>query len=102
MHAYIDSINNYFKQAQEIGMQMNNLIIPLVKQIQPLTLEKNIDLSTIKGHNKKYLKNLFKKYINYCKQNLKFSDYKVIDSCLLDINLDIYNPDNALKIFQEK
>ena len=61
LHSYIDSNNNYFKQSKEIGTQINNLIIQLVKSIQPFILEKYIDLSTIKGHNKKYLKHLFKK-----------------------------------------
>ena len=102
LHEYIDGINNYFQQAQQIGNQIHNLIIPLVKPIQPLTLEKYIDLSTIRGHNKNYLKNLFRKYINYCKENLKLSDYRTIDGCPLDLNLDIYNPDNALKFFKER
>ena len=102
LHEYIDAHNNYFKQAEEIGSQIHNLIIPLVKPIQPLTLQKYVDLSTIKGHNKKYLKNLFRKYLDFCKENLKLSDYKVIDGCPLNLNLDIYNPDNALKFFQER
>ena len=102
LHSYIEGINNYFKQAQDIGSQIHNLIIPLIRPIQPLTLDKYVDLSTIKGHNKRYLKTLFKKYIDYCKENLNLSDYKVIDGCPLDLNLDIYNPDNALKFMKEK
>lgn len=97
MHDYIDAISCYFKQAPSIGHKIHNLIINLVKPIQPMTLEKYAELSTIKGHNKKYLKGLFQRYINYCKENLKFSDYKVIEGCPLDLELNIYNPDNVLK-----
>ena len=46
-----------------------------------MTLDKYIDLSTIKGH---------------------INDYKVIDNCPLDLNLDIYNPDTVLKFMEEK
>lgn len=102
LHDYIDGLSCYFKQAQSIGNKVHNLIINLVKPIQPMTLEKYADLSKIKGHNKKYLQSLFKRYINFCKENLKISDYKVIDGCPLDINLDIYNPDNVLKFIDEK
>ena len=102
LHSYIEGINNYFKQAEDIGAQIHNLIVPLIRPIQPLTLDKYVDLSPIKGHNKRYLKTLFKKYIYYCKENLNLSDYKVIDGCPLDLNLDIYNPDNTLKFMEEK
>lgn len=102
LHNYIDGMTAYFKQSQDIGQKIHNLILPLIKPIQPMTLDKYIDLSTIKGHNKKYLKSLFKKYLDYCKENINISDYKVIDNCPLDLNLDIYNPDNVLKFMSEK
>lgn len=100
LHDYIDAMSCYFKQAQSIGHKIHKLIRNLVKPIQPMTLEKYAELSTIKGHNKKYLKGLFKRYINYCKENLKISDYKVIDECPLDLDLNIYNPDNVIKFIE--
>ena len=45
-----------------------------------MILDKYIDLSTIKGH---------------------INDYKVIDNCPLDINLDIYNPDKVLNLWKK-
>ena len=50
IHSFIEGINNYFKQAKDIGAQIHNLIIPLIRPIQPLALDKYVDLSTIKGH----------------------------------------------------
>ena len=67
-----------------------------------MTFDKYVELSTIKGNNKKYLQNLFKRYIDFCQENLKITDFKVIDGCPLDLNLDIYNPDNALKFMNER
>ena len=49
----INGLSCYFKQAQSIGNKVHNLVINLVRPIQPMTLEKYADLSTIKGHNKK-------------------------------------------------
>ena len=95
-------MNIYFKQSQEFNQQIHNLIIQLVKPIQPMTLQKYIDLSTIKPHNKKYLKSLFNKYVEYCRKDLNYSDYQVIDNCPLDLNFDIYNPDNVIKFMNEK
>ena len=102
LHNYIEGLTIYFKQAQEVGQQIHNLIIPLVKPIQPMTLQKYVDLSTIKPHNKKYLKSLFNKYVEYCRKDLNYSDYQVIDNCPLDLNFDIYNPDNVIKFMNEK
>ena len=59
---YIESMNNFFKQSQEIGQQLHNIILPLLKSAKALTLETYIELSSLKEHNKIYLKNLFKKY----------------------------------------
>ncbi len=56
LHDYIDAMSCYFKQAQSIGHKIHNLIINSAKPIQSMTLEKYAELSTIKGHNKKYLK----------------------------------------------
>lgn len=67
-----------------------------------MTLEKYIDLSTIQEHNKTYLKSLFRRYIEYCEKDLNFNDFKIIDNCPLDLNLDIYNPDNVIKFMRDK
>ncbi len=99
---YIEGMTNYVKQAQEIGQQIHNIILPLIKPIQPMTFEKYVDLSTISAHNKKYLKNLFQKYLDYCKKYLNYNNFKIIDGCPLDLNLDIYNQGNALKFMEDK
>lgn len=89
-------MSSYFKQTQDFGQKVHNLIILLIKPMQPMTLERYIDLSPIKGHNKKYLKGLLKRYIEFCKENIKITNYKVVNDCPLDFDLDIYNQDNAL------
>ncbi len=58
----------YFKQSKDIGQQIHNLIFQLIKLMQQMTLEKYIELSTIKGHNKKYLKSLLNQYLDYYKK----------------------------------
>lgn len=63
-------MNNYFKKAEEIGLSIHNMILPLIKPIQPMALQNCVDLSSLKEHNKKYLKTLFKKYTDYCKKDL--------------------------------
>ena len=77
----------YFKQSKDIGQQIHNLIFQLIKLMQQMTLEKYIELSTIKGHNKKYLKSLLNQYL---------------DKYPLDLNMDIYNSDKLLKFMAEK
>ena len=67
-----------------------------------MSLEKYTELSTIKRHNQKHLQGLFKIYLNYYKENLKILDYKVIDGCPLDWDLNIYSHDNVLKFIEEK
>ena len=95
-------MNNFFKQSQEIGQQLHNIILPLLKHAKPMTLETYIELSSLKEHNKIYLKNLFRKYVDSFKKDLHYTDYKCIDGCPLDLNLDIYNPDNVLRFMKEK
>lgn len=102
LNNYIESMNNYFKQSQKIGQQLHNIILPLLKPAKPMTLETYIELSSLKDHNKIYLKNLFKKYLDFCKKDLHYTDYKCIDGCPLDLNLDIYNPDNVIRFMKEK
>ena len=67
-----------------------------------MTLDKYVDLSTIKPHDKKYLKGLLKRYIDYCTKDLNYTDFQTIDGCPLDLNLDIYNPDNVIRFMNEK
>ena len=52
-------MNNFFKQSQEIGQQLHNIILPLLKPAKPMTLETYIELSSLKEHNKIYLKKSF-------------------------------------------
>ena len=63
LHDYIDGLSCYFNQAQSIGNKVHNLVINLVKPIQPMTLEKYADLSIIKGHKK----NVYKVYLKIYK-----------------------------------
>ena len=89
LRSYIEGLTIYFKQAQDIGQHIHNIIIPLIKPIQPMTLDKYVDLSTIKPHDRKYLKGLFKRYIDYCTKDLNYTDFQTIDGYPLDLNLDI-------------
>ena len=66
----LQNLNNLIAQFQKIGINIHTEIQPLLRDIQPLSLDTYIDNSTIKIKNKKYYKNLFKKYIDYC--NNKF------------------------------
>ena len=102
MQSYIEGLTIYYKQAQDIGQHIHNLIILLVKPIQTMTLDKYVDLSTIKPHDKKYLKGLFKIYIDYCTKDLNYTDFQTNDGYLLDLNLDIYHPDNVIRFMNEK
>ena len=102
MQSYIEGLTIYFKQAQDICQHIHNIIIPLVKAIQPMTLDKYVDLSTIKSHNKKYLKGLFKRYIDDYTKNLNYTDFQTNDGCPPDLNLDIYHPDNVIRFMNEK
>ena len=76
----------------------------LLPIIQSVKLNSMVTQSfwVINGHNKKYLKSLSKKYLDFCKESININDYKVIYNCPLDLNLDIYNPDNVLKFMEEK
>ena len=49
MYNYIESMTVYFKQSYDIGQKIHNLILLLIKSMQHMTLDKYIDLSTIKG-----------------------------------------------------
>jgi integrase len=102
LYDYIEGMNSYFKKAEEIGQHIHNMILPLIKPIQPMTLQNYVGLSSLKEHNKKYLRSLFKKYTDYCKKDLNISDFKTIDGCPLDLNLDIYNPDNVIRFMKDK
>ena len=101
----IDSKN---AQIEELLQKINsheNLhteIQPLLKNIKPLTLEKYIDNSTIKEKNKKYYKNLFTKYIEYCNQKYLSKYIEIKEDCPLDINIGIYDPSNVLDFIKDK
>ena len=38
LYNYIEGMNSYFKKAEEIGQHIHNMILPLIKPIQPMTL----------------------------------------------------------------
>ena len=83
-------------------MNIHTEIQPLIKNIQPLTLETYIDNSTMKEKNKKYFKNLFKKYIEYCNNKYITNEISINNRCPLDTNINIYDPSNIVQFIKEK
>ena len=59
-----------------------------------MTLETYIELSSLKEHNKIYLKNLFRKYVDSFKKDLHYTDYK--------FKFGYLYPDNVLRFMKEK
>ena len=98
----INSIENILAQINKIGMNIHSEIQPLLQNIQPLTLEKYIDNSTIKEKNKQYYKNLFRKYMEFC--NEKYIQNNIVhkSDCPLDANINIYEPSNVMEFIKEK
>lgn len=72
------------------------------KNIEPITLEKYIDNSTIKEKNQKYYKNIFKKYIDYCNSKYIENDIIINNKYPLVMNINVYNPSNILQFIKEK
>ena len=95
-------MENILSQIGKIGMNIHTEIQPLLKNIELLTLEKYIDNSTIKEKNKKYYKNLFTKYIDFCDQKYLRNDLLSKNDCPMDVNVNIYDPSNVLEFIREK
>ena len=98
----INSMENIISQIKKIGLNIHNEIQPLLKNIQPLTLDKYFEYSNIKEKNKKYYKNLFKRYIEYCNKDYIKNEIIANNSCPLDMNKKIYVPSNVLAFLKEK
>lgn len=95
-------MENVISQIQKIGLNIHSEIQPLLKNIQPITLEKYNENSNIKEKNKKYYKNLFERYIKY--SNKKLINDKIITNSEypLDININIYDPPNVLEFIKDE
>ena len=93
---------NILSQINKIRMNIHSEIQPLLQNIQPLTLERYIDNSTIKEKNKKYYKNLLKKYMEFC--NNKYIQNNIVhkNECPLDVNINVYDPSNVIECIKEK
>ena len=81
----------------KIGMNIHTEIQPLLKNIQPLIVEKYIDNSNKNEKNKKYYKNLFKKYIDFYDNKYIKNAIPINNKCPLDVNMNIYDPSIILQ-----
>ena len=83
-------------------MNIHSEIQPLLQNIQHLTFERYIDNSTIKEKNKKYYKNLFKKYMKFCNDKYLMNNIVSKNECPLDANINIYDTSNVLEFIKQK
>ena len=96
----INSMENIISQIKKIGLNIHTEIQPLIKNIQPLTLDKYIEYSNIKEKNKNYYKNLFERYIEYCNKDYIKNEIFANNNCPLDMNIKIYDPSNVLEFLK--